>query len=573
MADPSSGTVVAWSLHDERLVELLYQSMLDQVNIRRSRHTGGNGRGSGNAKNDDDVDDTAIQRCCIQEMGRAALNEIGRRRRPLGHSESFTSDSGRGVPPLLPPPPLLDQEIVQRAVERAWITTTTATKTASLDLREPTSISVSTTPTSFSWFARLDAAGTSPTGGAQMFPPPRILSWPEISNQGGGNLSTTLALLESVPYMDDLCLDWPNVLDFVQSAWTQIVPPTDQPDQDNDTVTRRETLVRLHRKWFDWTRDHSHNPEFATMQVDLIQSLMTLAVLPEAAPSESFSVRDTHHVPVVSCVETVLDMVTDWLHRNRHDPLPDEIGQRLWTWMGAHDGGLQALVRKRLFTITSGSTTAIRFNLTAWWWTLWLASYPTVSDLVELTSRDNVISKLVVQAHESLRHCGRVPTSDQSHNVDKDGTLWLDEYSKAAFCLSVLWSILVVTRCPRFPWWDESPSRLDTNGPTTTTSDNAVTSSKHPMHVLLQLYIDFVTLTIQREQQAPFLVDYDFGLCTFVDAIEVLVRGAACGGHLDYATVKRNLDSLHSRLMEWNRQSHSAPRATATIQCLLVSNL
>jgi hypothetical protein len=204
-----------------------------------------------------------------------------------------------------------------------------------------------------------------------------------------------------------------------------------------------------------------------------------------------------------------------------------------------------------------------------------LSSYPTVPALVELTSRGGVVSKLVAQAHDALRALNHLGTNDVDKK-DDDNTQWLEEYTKAAFCLSVLWSILVVTRGLRFPWWNDLSSPLDTSNPTAT-SGNALTPSKHSMHILLQLYIDFVTVTIQREQQAPFLIDYDPALCTFVDAIGILVRGTAAavgggGAPVDGTTTvqqERNVARLYERLVEWNGQSRAIPRATAMMQCLL----
>lgn len=398
--------------------------------------------------------------CFTQDLVDQALREI-RRRRSTALEIDDPSDSA----------------ILEKAQERALRLWKDEYKCASTDEEHSGSSQNSPKPTSISLFLNQFHSGCLT----------RIITWDKIQEQATSP-QEKLTLLKKIEYIDDILQDWEEVLPFLQASLA-----------DREATILVDDVVHLHRMWFNLTRGSSVNQEYQSVQINLMQNLVT-AVDSWATKMDG----DGKPSPSIElCARTSLDMFGDWINRigasGQRDDSLQKIVTSFWGWIG----------HQRMQHIMH------RHCPYAKWLAKWIAyltpeeSIALVSDASPFSHESNTLSCLFIDASTNLHAVSQLSV------VERDV-----RYSTAVFNLAVLRSVLVSTRVSHFPWHLLQPAEDQL-------AFQAVTT-RNSQFQLLNLYIQLIQMAqvpTERGVASREVNDYHL-LLLCVDAIETLLCGS-----------------------------------------------
>jgi hypothetical protein len=337
-----------------------------------------------------------------------------------------------------------------------------------------------------------------------------------------------LALLQKVQYMDDLVPDWDAVCRLLRTGLN--LTTTSTATEEPETMVME--FVRLHRKWFHFTR--SSNGEYRSIQIDLVQNLVDTVEKNsrsrESSDQEksknvdkeakySSSSRRVQNSPTVTelCIYYCYDMFEDWVDRlsglTASDTRMYSIGKHLWQWTASesirhvmvYHSPYANMFRKWIpFCLTTDQTLELTTTPT-----------PCTKQDHHILTSDCILSNLYKLLEIHIRR------------FEEQG----EDIGGATFNLSLFAAILIATRVSRFPWHLLFLDNTHHSNPCWKPADS-----------ILRLFHCSVTMTrvLYAWKSVPESCNFDPQITVMIctDVIATLVSGCVDGSELNLTRQK-----------------------------------
>jgi hypothetical protein len=283
------------------------------------------------------------------------------------------------------------------------------------------------------------------------------ISWDRLEQLD--TMAKKLALLQKVEYLDDLFPEWDAVCRLLRTG-LNLTTTKSTATEDTDSMTME--FVRLHRKWFHFTR--SPNVEYRSIQIDIVQNLVDIVqqnvCIHDPATQDvdkvtcSTSTRQVQNKPTVTevCIRYCLDMYEDWVDRlaglTASDTRMYSIGKQLWHWtamesirhvMVDHSPNATMFRKWIPFCLTTDQTLELTTTIT-----------PGTKQNQSISTGDCMLSDLFPLLETIVSRSGQ-----QGEDIEQ-----------AVFLLSLFAAVLISTRVFCFPWhllFHENTPRSDSD--------------------------------------------------------------------------------------------------------------